>query len=56
MKGNNKMHAFQLKLKDLKAQLKLWNKRKFGNIFEDKLKLEGEMAEIQQRMITEGRT
>ena len=50
------MHTFQLKLKELKGKIKKWNKEEFGNIPEEKHKLEKEMEEIQQRIITEGRT
>eukprot|EP00253_Pinus_taeda_P010380 PITA_10380 len=47
---------FQLKLKELKGKIKKWNKEEFGNILEDKQKLEGEMADLQQKIILEGRT
>lgn len=50
------MHTFQLKLKELKGRIKKWNKEEFGNILEDKQKLEGEMESLQQKMIMEGRT
>eukprot|EP00253_Pinus_taeda_P014726 PITA_14726 len=51
-----KMRLFQLKLKELKEKIKNWNKQEFGNILEDKQKLEKEMESIQQKMILEGRT
>lgn len=54
--GKGRMHTFQLKLKELKGKIKKWNKEEFGNILEDKQKLEGEMESIQQKMILEGRT
>ena len=54
-KGKGKMHTFQLKLKELKGKIKKWNKDEFGNIMEEKQKLEKEMEEIQQKIITEGR-
>eukprot|EP00253_Pinus_taeda_P029331 PITA_29331 len=50
------MHTFQLKLKELKGKIKRWNKEEFGNILEDKQKLEEEMVDIQQKIILEGRT
>eukprot|EP00253_Pinus_taeda_P026164 PITA_26164 len=50
------MHTFQLKLKELKGRIKKWNKEEFGNIMEDKQKLEKEMESLQQKMIMEGRT
>jgi len=34
--GRNKMHTFQLKLKEMKSKLKKWNKEEFGNILEEK--------------------
>lgn len=56
VQGRGQMQTFQLKLKELKGKIKKWNKEEFGNIFEDKQKLEGEMESIQQKMILEGRT
>eukprot|EP00253_Pinus_taeda_P009631 PITA_09631 len=53
--GRCRMHTFQLKLKSLKGQIKRWNKEEFGNILEDKQKLEKEMEDIQQKIILEGR-
>eukprot|EP00253_Pinus_taeda_P024757 PITA_24757 len=50
------MHTFQLKLKELKGKIKKWNKEEFGNILEEKQKLEGEMESLQQKIIIEGRT
>ena len=55
LKGKGKMHTFQLELKELKGKIKKWNKEEFGNIMEEKHKLEKEMEEIQHRIITEGR-
>lgn len=49
------MHTFQLKLKELKGRIKKWNKEEFGNIMEEKQKLEKEMETIQQKIISEGR-
>eukprot|EP00253_Pinus_taeda_P017271 PITA_17271 len=56
VQGKGKMHTFQLKLKELKGRIKKWNKEEFGNILEEKQKLEGEMESMQQKIITEGRT
>eukprot|EP00253_Pinus_taeda_P004070 PITA_04070 len=56
IQGKGKMHTFQLKLKELKGRIKKWNKEEFGNIMEDKQKLEKEMESLQQKMIMEGRT
>eukprot|EP00253_Pinus_taeda_P033060 PITA_33060 len=54
--GKGKMHTFQLKLKEVKGKIKKWNKEEFGNILEEKQKLEREMESLQQKIITEGRT
>eukprot|EP00253_Pinus_taeda_P017089 PITA_17089 len=54
--GKGKMHTFQLKPKELKGKIKKWNKEEFGNILEEKQKLEGEMESLQQKIIIEGRT
>eukprot|EP00253_Pinus_taeda_P026041 PITA_26041 len=54
--GKGKMHTFQLKLKELKGKIKKWNKEEFGNILEEKQKLEGEMESLQHKIIIEGRT
>ena len=56
VQGKRKMHTFQLKLKELKARIKKWNKEEFGNIMEERQKLEGEMEKLQQKIIIEGRT
>lgn len=49
------MHTIHLKLKKLKWKIKKWNKEEFGNIMEEKQKLEKVMEEIQQKIILEGR-
>eukprot|EP00253_Pinus_taeda_P005568 PITA_05568 len=49
------MHTIRLKLKEIKGKIKKWNKEEFGNIMEEKQKLEKEMEEIQQKIILEGR-
>eukprot|EP00253_Pinus_taeda_P036244 PITA_36244 len=56
LQGKGKMHTFKLKLKELKRNIKRWNKEEFGNIMEEKQRLEQEMEEIQQRIIIEGRS
>jgi len=56
VQGKGRMHTFQLKLKELKGKIKKWNKEEFGNIMEEKQKLEREMETLQQRIITEGRS
>jgi len=53
-RGKNKMHTFQLKLKEMKNKLKKWNKEEFGNIMEEKNRLEQRMEELQQLDILEG--
>lgn len=49
------MHTLQLKLKEMKTKIKKWNKEEFGNILEEKQRLEKAMEDIQQRIILEGR-
>ena len=49
------MYTIQQKLKALKVKLKFWNKHTFKNIFQDQLKLEQQMDNLQQRIILEGR-
>ena len=39
MEGRNKMHTFQIRLKDLKGKIKKWNGEEFGNIQKEKEKL-----------------
>lgn len=39
VEGRNKMHTFQIRLKDLKGKIKKWNKEEFGNIKKEKRKL-----------------
>eukprot|EP00253_Pinus_taeda_P035368 PITA_35368 len=55
LQRKGKMHTFQLKLKELRGNIKKWNKEEFGNIMEEKQRLEQEMEEIQQTIIIEGR-
>lgn len=40
IKGRNKMHALQLRLKDLKGKIKKWNREEFGHIQKDQEKLQ----------------
>jgi hypothetical protein len=47
-----KMYQFQQKLKHIKLKIKKWNKEVFGNIFEEKKRLETEMATIQLETTT----
>jgi len=55
VKGKGKMHTIQLKLREIKRKIKEWDKEEFGNIMEEKQKLEREMEEIEQKIILEGR-
>jgi len=55
-RGRNKMQTFQLKLKELKGNIKNWNKEEFGNIFKDQQLLDQKMKKIQQEIITVGRS
>eukprot|EP00253_Pinus_taeda_P035189 PITA_35189 len=53
-RGKNKMHTFQLKLKEMKNKIKKWNKEEFGNIMEGKKRLEQRMEDLQHMDIIEG--
>eukprot|EP00253_Pinus_taeda_P035515 PITA_35515 len=53
-RGKNRMHTFQLKLKEMKNKIKKWNKEEFGKIMEDKKRLEQRMEDLQQMDIMEG--
>ena len=45
------MHTFQLKLKEMKDKLKKWNEEEFGNILEEKKRLEQRMEELQMDIL-----
>lgn len=51
-----KMYQFQQKLKNLKQVLKSWNRTQFGNIQENRQRLEKQMEALQQTLIQEGRS
>ena len=53
--GHNKMHSFQLRLKQLKSEIKRWNIEEFGNIHQNQIRLKEKMKEIQQSIIIHGR-
>ena len=48
------MYRFQNKLKFNKGKIKKWNKEEFGNIFEDKAILEGNLERLQKQGMREG--
>lgn len=48
------MFVFQQKLKHIKDCLKQWNKESFGNITQEKCKLEQQLEAIQSKTMTEG--
>lgn len=50
------MYIFQRKLKYIKERIKKWNKDSFGNIMEEKEKLEKRIKKIKTRAIREGYT
>ena len=52
----SQMYQFQQRLKNLKKKIKQWNHLGFGNIFQAQKSLEHTMAELQQKIILEGRT
>lgn len=53
-KGKNKIHTFQLKLKQTRGKIKKLNKEEFGDIFKEQQHLEPKMNELQQKDIVEG--
>ena len=50
------MFQFQQKLKHLKGKIKYWNRTTFGNIHHGKANIEQEMRQLQQKIITQGRS
>jgi hypothetical protein len=48
------MFRFQQQLKNPKQQIKIWNKSKFGNIFQAKKQRQERMKQNQHQMITSG--
>ena len=50
------MYIFQQKMKYIKERIKKWNKDSFGNIMEEKEKLEKRIEEIKTQAIREGYT
>ena len=47
------MYKFQQRLKIIKTKLKEWNRDHFGNIFQEKARLERRLVEIQQKGMEE---
>jgi hypothetical protein len=50
------MYRFQQRLKNLKKQLKSWNKSTFGNIFQAQEHLQQQMQTLQHQIRTQGLT
>jgi hypothetical protein len=48
------MYQFQQRMKHVKSCIRKWNKEVFGNIQEEKRKLEDGMEEIQKQEILQG--
>eukprot|EP00253_Pinus_taeda_P008591 PITA_08591 len=48
------MFLLQKRLKHIKLRLKEWNKKEYGNIFEEKKSVEGKIQELNQTLIMEG--
>lgn len=48
------MYSFQQKLKYIKGRIKNWNKDSFGNIMEEKARLEQWIEEIKTQAMREG--
>lgn len=55
IQGRNRMHTFQLQLKHLKNEIKIWNKTHFGNIQTSMSNLQDRMKQVQQEIILQGR-
>eukprot|EP00253_Pinus_taeda_P021277 PITA_21277 len=53
--SRNKMHTFQLRHKEIKGKIKKLNREEFGNIQQEKGKLETRLEGIQQQIIKYGR-
>jgi len=51
--SDRSMYSFQQRLKSLKVKLKDWNREHFGNIFQEKARLERRLEEIQKRGMQE---
>jgi hypothetical protein len=52
----SKMYRFQQRLKNLKKQLRLWNRKTFGNIFDSQKQLTDQMSTIQRQIQEHGLT
>jgi hypothetical protein len=50
----SQIYVLKQKLKHIKDNLKKWSKDSFGNIMEEKLRLENQIGEIQLRVMKEG--
>ena len=48
------MYQFQQKRKYLKGHIKKWNVESFGNIFQEKQRLDNKMKDIQQEIMARG--
>jgi hypothetical protein len=46
----SKMYRFQQNLKNLKQQLKIWNRKNFGNILESQKQLTDQMRMVQRHI------
>ena len=56
MEGRNKIHTFQIRLKYIKGKIKKWNREEFGNIQNERGKLQSRMEGIRQQIIETGRS
>lgn len=50
------MFVFQQKLKHIKECVKKWNRESFGNITQEKRRLDKQLEEIQNKTMKEGYT
>eukprot|EP00253_Pinus_taeda_P003198 PITA_03198 len=53
--GRNKIHTFQLRLKEIKSKIKKWNRKEIDNIQQEQGKLQSRLEGIQQQIIKDGR-
>jgi hypothetical protein len=50
----SQMYTLQQKLKYIKANMKKWKKESFGNIMEEKIRLEEKIGDLQQCVMQDG--
>lgn len=48
------MHIMVKKLRNVKSNIRIWNKEDFGHIFQEKLQAVGILSDLQERIQKEG--